>query len=893
MRLLDSIRFHLRTLTAWRRVEHDIDRNLAFHLEMETARLLAAGIAPDEASRQARVALGGEQRFREESREAAASPPRAAVEQIGRDLRYAARAYVAQPGFALVVLATLALGIGATTVIYSVTDHIVLRGLPYANADRLANVQVLSDRLKNITGAWAPNAAHYLAWKRECTVCERLVAIRPISFMLTGAGDAAAVAGARVSDDFFATLGAHADVGRLFAAGDDRPGNEHLAVISDGLWRERFGGRGDIVGRTATLNDVPWTIIGVLAPDFHMLSGKQLGDFATLPSHMDIFVPLALTPREQATAGEHSYGVIALVRQGATMPQLRTQLDLISARHAVALHDDTPSRTLIEPLKTRVVGAAGRPLVLLLAAVGALLLIMCVNLASLFLARAQARRREWALRIALGASRARVVRQALTETVLLACVGGGFAAMLSRLGVHALVALAPADLPRLDQVHVDARVLLVALGVSIAVGIALGLLPALRVARTSPDELLKDSSRGASAGTHSARARNWLIASQIGISALLLIGAGLFLKSFERAIHADRGFTAERVLAVTIALPPKTYRSAATSNAVYEEIIRRAASLPGVTAAGLTNGVPLEGENWIESIWRPGEDGARGHDVDANFRFVSASYFSLMGVPILAGRAFTDADRGGHPMVVLSENAAHTLWPRTPLSDVIGQPLRLGGTDSTYEVIGIVPNVRTTGIEHEGSLTAYTPYWERGYATTLLVRTNGDPTALAGPVRAVLHEAASEAAVARVRTIHDVLSRVVAQRRFELVLIALFAATALLTACLGIYGVIAHSLGRRRNEIGIRLALGAVPRQLELLVVREMLGPISAGLAAGVIAALITGRFIATLLYEVRPTDQVTLTGVVVAVGLTALVAAWLPAREASRLDPARALRNS
>lgn len=886
MRLLDALRFRLHALLRGRGIEREIDREMAFHIDMEAARLVGEGVPSEEARRRANVLFGGRQRFREETRDELRSR---GLDDLAQDLHYAARTFRKSPAFTLTVVLTLAIGIGATTVIFSVTDHVVLRRLPYANASRLVSVEILSDRLKNVTPTWVPNAAHYLAWKRGCTACERMIAVRPTTLMLSGAGDPVVLSVLRASDDFLSTLGARAEIGRLFAAGDDQPGKERLIVISDALWRQRFGARSDIVGRTITLADAPWTVIGVLSPEFHMPRGNQVGRFLRLPDQADAVIPLALTPREQTTPGEHSYGVIALLRRGTTTETVRAQLDAISVENVAAFHDATPARSLVLPLKAQVVGTAGRPLLLLLAAVGAMLLIMCVNLANLFLARSAGRRRESAVRVALGAERGRLVRQALTETVLLSLVGGLAGLLLSQLGVRALVALAPSDLPRLDEVVIDARVLSVAVLVSIVAGLGFGLAPAFRIGSTAPGDVMKDGSRATSDGPRASRARAWLIASQVGLSAILLVAAGLFLQSFVRVLRADRGFTVERVLALDTSLPASAYKTRVLRNAFYEEVLRRIAPLPGVAAVGLTSAVPLEGESWVESIWTESSAHERDRQFDSNFRFVTPNYFSLLGVPVVGGRPFSDTDRG-LSRVVLSENTARSLWPGEV---AVGKRLRLGGTDSLYEVVGVVANVRTTGVEHEGSLTVYIPYWERGYAPTILVRTEGDPAAITSSVRRAIRAFAPSVPISKVRTMPQVLSEVVAQRRFELALIGLFALAALLTATVGIYGIISHSLGRRANEISIRIALGAVPRHVRALVLGEVFRPVAGGLVVGILASLLMGRVIASVLFEVRSTDAITVASVVLVLASTSALAGWIPARRASRLDPVDALRAS
>ncbi|HET9729344.1 MAG TPA: FtsX-like permease family protein, partial [Acidimicrobiia bacterium] len=605
------------------------------------------------------------------------------------------------------------------------------------------------------------------------------------------------------------------------------------------------------------------------------------------PSRGDAYVPLALNARERTTPGEHDYGVIALLKPGATPAALRAQLDAISAANAVALRDNPPSRTAITTLQTQVVGSAGRPLLLLLAAVAAMLLIMCVNLATLFLARSAARRRESAVRVALGAGQGRLMRQALAETVTVSLIGGLAGIVLSRWGVSALVALAPADLPRIDEVHVDARVLAVGLIVSILAGLSFGFVPALRFGRTTPGDVLKESSRGATESRQGARARSWLIASQVGLSAVLLVVAGLFLKSFVRVLHADRGFSAERVLALDVTLPRGAYPTIAQRNQYYSEVMQRVSTLPGVTAAALTSALPLEGEGWIDGLApESGANGGWGKEVDANFRFISPNFFDVLGVTLRKGRTFLDGDRGQH-VVILSENAARQLWPN---ENAIGKYVH-AGNDSLSIVVGVAADVRTTGIEHDASLTVYHPYWYRGYAPTLLVRTNGDPAALTTSVRTALRQFAPSVPISHIRTIDQVVSTVVAQRRFELVLIGLFAVTALLTASIGIYGIISHSLSRRANEIGIRIALGARAVDVHALVLREVLVSVGLGLVAGMLVSRALASMVAGLLFEVRPTDAGTLAAVALVLAVVAAVACWIPTRRATRIDPVDALR--
>jgi predicted permease len=730
------------------------------------------------------------------------------------------------------------------------------------------------------------NAAHFAAWRNACSACDQIAALEARSFTLTGAGDPTQITAVRVSDTFFSMLGARAELGRVFAVGDDQPGREDEVVISDALWRQQFGARSDIVGRTITLSDAPWRVIGVLSPDFQMLRNRELGALTRLPNRTDAYVPLALTSQEIASHGQYDFSVLAMLEPGTTAATARAQLDAANAHLEAALGEDgPPGRTSVTSLQAQVVGQSGRPLMLLLAAVGALLLLMCVNLANLLLARSAARRRESAVRLALGADRSRLVRQALTEVALLTCGGAVIGIASAFWGVRALVAAAPADLPRINEISIDARVLVGATLLSVLAGLSFGLAPAWRFGRVTPGDVLKESGRSSTDGRSGVRARSALIAAQVGMSALLLIAGGLLLKSFVRVLGVDKGFTAERVLALNVVLPRTAYPKLDDRNRVYVRALDALRKLPGVTEAGLTSALPLEGENWIDGL----RAGDRGPGTNANFRFVSPSAFGVLGQPLLRGRTFFESDRGRR-VVLLSAGAAQLLWPG---ENPIGRQV-FAGSDSTYEVIGIVPDVRTSGLEHAGSVIAYKPYWEIGPpAVTLLVRTAGDPLVVAPSVRAAIRGVAPSVPISRLRTIDDVISSAVAQRRFELVLVGLFALTALVTAAVGIYGIIAHSLARRTNEIGVRIALGARPRDVHALVFVEMLRPVAIGLLGGVVVSLLAGRLLSGLLFEVRPTDVSVLVSVVVVLAAVAGAACLLPARRAAHTDPVDALRAS
>jgi predicted permease len=886
-RLRDAVA-RLRGLGRRGEMERRLDDEMAFHVDQLTERYAREGLPPDEARRRALAAFGGRERFKDDARDEYRSR---VAEEVGRDVRYAARTLRRAPVFAAAAILTLALGIGATTVIFSVVDHVVLRPLAFREPDRLVIARVVVDELRDTYPSMPANAMHVDLWRRECTVCSGVAALRSAGVTLTGDGGPERLAGVLASANLFSVLGTPAQRGRLLASGDDQPGSGNVVVLSDAFWRRQYGADPDIVGETITLNDRPYVVIGILPGGFRLPKGHELGDLTSLPPAVDVYIPLVFTPERIQQGGSFDYAAILRLRPGVSMEQAQEQLDAIEVGLVERLGGERAMRALLVPLREQVVGDAGHALLLLLAAVGAVLLIVCVNLAMLLLARNAARLRESAVRVALGAGRGRLVRQAFAESLLLAIVGGVLGILLAYWGLAALLGTAPASLPRLAEIRLDGRVLGVALLLSIAVGLVFGVLPALRFGRVDPGEVLKAGGRTLTAGRHGARVRAALVAMQVGLSAVLLVSAGLFLVSFVRVLDVDRGFDAQRVLALDVFLPRVGYDSAARRVQFYEQAVARLSALPGVTASAVTNKLPLEGETWVDGLMPPGRAARSGEEISANFRFVSPDYFGALGIPIRRGRTFARSD-GGRPVIMLSEQAARALWPgEDPIGKQVGN-----GNFGMREVIGVAADVPTTSLEDARSVIAYLPQlvdpeWAVDWSATLLVRTDGQPTTLAPGARRALRELDPKVAIASVRTMEQVLSSTLAQRRFHLLLLVLFAAAALGTASIGIYGVIAHSLAQRTGEIGVRMALGARPRDIRRLVLREGLTPAALGLAGGLAVALLLGRAFQSLLFEVRPGDPRTLGAVSLVLLSVAAVACYVPARRATAGDVSRALR--
>lgn len=803
-----------------------------------------------------------------------------------QDSRYALRALLKNIGFTTAAIITLALGIGATTVVFSVVDHAVLRPLPYRAIDRLVVARLVIKEMSNTYPTTPAGAMHFDAWRRDCTLCAGMAAIKPRDVTLSGAGDAERVGAVRASASLFPLLGVRPELGRFFSADEDVPGRR-VVVISDALWRNRFGADPAIVGQTIMLDDVPYLVVGVAPADFALPKGNELGDLVKLPEHTDAFVPLGLTPYELASPGAFDYAVIMRLKPGVTIEQLRAQLDGVERGIAARSPHRLTISVALTPLQEQVVGSSARALVLLLVAVGAMLLLVCINISILLLARNANRIRESAIRIALGARRIRLVREALTESMMLALAGGLLGVALSYWGIGALVAIAPSDLPRMGDVHLDGGILAVALIVSTIAGVTFGVVPAIRYGAADPAELMKTGGRTSTEGAHVRQSRSLLIATQVAISTLLLITTGLFIASFARVMNVRKGFDPASVLAMDVVLP-RSDSTVAQRVLFYQSAMARLLSLPGVASAAVTDALPLTGESQVNSVSVENDQRPPSERPLANLRFVSPAYFTTMGTPMRQGRAFDRSDKGD-AVVVISERAASTLWPG---ENPIGKRLIAGDNASSAEVVGVVADVPTTSLEQPGSLVIYFSYWNWApFSGSILLRTTTDPTAVAAAARASIRNVDPVVPVGKVRTMAQVVSGTVARRRFEVVLLVLFALTALVTGCVGIYGTTSYSVGRRMNEIGIRIVLGARARDIYRLVLRQALTPVGIGLAAGLILSLLAGRLFASMLFEIRPTDPQTMISVILLLGTVTTIASFLPSRRATTADPIASLR--
>jgi predicted permease len=619
---------------AW--TEADVDAELRLHVELRVEQLVASGWTQADAESEAHRRFGPswDEAVRHLHRSGRAREERLAMrerlESVWQDVRYAVRVLRRSPRFAITAVLTLALGLGFTTVIFSLVDHIVLRPLSYAEPERLVTVREIDAGLREAYPTMPANASHFLEWRRACTACEGIAAIRRAPYTLTGEADPQRIGGVRVTANLFSLLGVQPALGRGFHTDDEQEGRDRVVVLSDAFWRRQFGADPTVIGRSITLSDTHVEVVGVLPRGFSLPTGDALGQLSGLPRDLDIYRPLALTAREKITTGEYDYVVLARLRRGKTIEQARAQLDGVQTEFAARAGKPGSLHASVTSMQSQVIGSTGRPLLLLLGAVGAVLLIVCVNLTNLSLARHAAREHESAVRVALGAGRGRLARLALAESVTLALASGALATLLARWALGALVALAPATLPRVDEVRLDGRVFGIAMLLTVLVGLFVGTFPAFRAGRSDPGEVLKAGGRGATSNRAAARRRALFIAAQVAFSTVLLVGAGLFLTSFMRVLRVERGFATERVLALDVVIPGAAYPTDTRRNEFYARALGEVSAIPGVTSAAVASALPLEGETWVNGLGRA-EDGADVERVSANSRFVSPGYFSTIG----------------------------------------------------------------------------------------------------------------------------------------------------------------------------------------------------------------------------------------------------------------------
>ncbi len=803
-----------------------------------------------------------------------------------QDLRHAFRGLVRSPGFAAAAVATLALGIGANTAIFSIVRSVLLRPLPFANPGALVMLRETHPRTGPVGINLTP--ANFESVRGAARSFEGLECWDLAFLNLTGRGEPLRLRGARVSGGLFGLLGVAPARGRFF-----REGEANVAVISHGLWSRVFDSDPGIVGRSITLDAKPYSVAAVMPPGFR---------FPIQPDSPEIWVPLSVTALSSGEMRDaRVLKVIGRLRDAPGSVQARAELAAIAGRLRQARPDDNAGMgLLLIPLRERVVGDARPALLLLLGGVGAVLLIACANVASLLLARGVGRRREIATRTALGATRLRLIRQLVTESLALWMVGGVFASVIAVWGVRVFVSIAPPDIPRLEEIRLDAGVLGIALLSSLVTGLLFGVIPAIHMSRWRIQGPLQDAARGATSDRTGGRLRSWLVVSEMALACLLMVGTGLLTGSFLRVRASDPGFDAAGVLTLEVALPDSRYASGESIQAFFAEAREKISAIPGVRAVGGSTHFPYR-NRWRNPITAEGREPASADQAPlATISPVTPGYFEAMGIPLRAGRLFTSRDEAvALPAALLDETAARQFFPG---QNAVGKRVRLGsgGSDPTWmTVVGVVGTIRENP-EARSFPEIYLPFRQLAPRLTPLlgrtmffaVRSGGDPLALTGSIRGTIRSIDPQQPIAAVALLEDLRADSRAERRFSISLISVFGFSAILLAAIGLYGLVSYSVAQRTREIGIRSALGALRADIVRLVLRQGLVLGLAGAAAGILASYLVTRFLSRLLFEISPTDPITFFGGSAIVLSIALLATYLPARRAARLDPMSALRH-
>ncbi len=811
------------------------------------------------------------------------------MESFVQDCRYTLRILARSPGFTIIAVLALALGIGANSAIFSVVNAVVLKPLPYEKPEQLVQLWM------RFTGIGIPNDQNWVSAPefkdlQQNQSLSRLAAINQDSFNININGTPERILSAVVSTSFFPLLGVQAQVGRVFLDEEGTAGRERVVLLGDGLWRRRFGADPNVPGRKLVMNGQSYLIVGVLPRDFQ------------LPRESEVWVPLVFSADDLSpnNRGSHSYQVLGRINNGLSFEQARSDMDVVSKR-IIEQHPEYPYkfynfRVLMIPLLEQQVGDIKTALWVLMSAVGLVLLIACANVANLLLVRASAREREIAVRQALGIGRWRLIRQLLTESGILGLAGGAAGLFLGYWAMRLLIAISVTSFPRIAETRMDFRVLAFTLLVSLGTGLLFGLAPAFS-ARHVTHDALKEGGRGGSAGAGSQKLRGALVVAEVALSLTLLAGAGLLIRSFLRLQEVDSGFRADGVLTMRISLPEQKYSKPEQTQLFYRQLLTKIRELPGVDAAGAITGLPLSGTGWSGTI-TVDTQAVQPQDAspEADQRPVEPGYFEALGIPLLRGRYFDQRDTGiSAPVAIIDETMAKTYWPK---ENAIGKRIKRGGRSGSNNpwltVVGVVRHVRYRTLESPSRVELYWPSDQTRFALGsmgLAIHTSSDPRMLAGVVQRAVLALDPDQPVFRIRTMHELVSESMGRRRLSMVLLAIFAGVALALAAVGIYGIMSYTVAQRSHEVGIRMALGAGTGDVVRLVLGQSLWLTLAGILAGLAGSLLLTSFLSSLLFNVKATDPATFALVAVVLMLVGLVASFVPAYRATTVDPVNALR--
>jgi putative ABC transport system permease protein len=796
------------------------------------------------------------------------------------------------PGVSLVAIITLALGIGANTALFSVVNSVLLQPLPYHEPDRLVSLWANVPQ----RGRWRATPANFLDWKKQNTTFTDMAAYAASTMTLTGDGEPEQLLGTRASNGYFWVLGMEPSLGRSFLAEEYEPGKSQVVVLGHSLWQRRFGGRSDVISKSITLNGTNYTVVGVMPPGIYPSWPTTTGQVSFNPEQQQFWVPMTFTSEWASLRAAHVVGAIGRLKQNVTLEQAQADMTTIGARLAQEYPVNKDEGIVVSPFMEEVVGDVRPALLMLLAAVALVLLIACANIAGLLLAQHAARRKEIAIRGALGAGRGRLMRQLLLEAVLLSLLGSVAGFIISRFGVDLILKLIPQQIPRLDQIQLDWRVFGFTLALSLVTCFVFGLVPAWQASKADLHGALEQSGRTSSPARQ--RFRQVLVVLQVSMAVMLVTGAGLLIKSFWQLQRVDPGFKAERVLALGLTLPASKYNEPRQINSFYNQLLERIATVPGVQSAAVSYDHPLEA-NWIDGFRIEGRPDPRpGESPSANFNPVGPDYFNTVSARLVSGRSFTPQDDEDHPGVaIVNEAFARKYFPN---ESVIGQrikpnpPARIWQNKrlTSFEIVGVVRNVKSSGLNAETDPAYYVPATQAPLQDmTILVRTAGDPGAIVPSLRQAVWSIDPAQPIATVKTMEQIVSESIAQPRLNMALMGLFGGLALVLAAVGIYGLLSYAVTQRTREMGIRMALGAQVSDVLGLVLKQGMTLALIGEAIGLAGAFALTRLIRGLLFGVTPTDATTFIAVVGVLTTIALLACYLPARRATKVDPLKALR--
>jgi putative ABC transport system permease protein len=883
-----------------RRWEARMDAELGFHLQSQISDYVSHGLSQEEAERRARLEFGAVELAKDECRD---QRPVEWLDHWLRDVRYACRTLRRSPGFAAAAVVTMALGIGANTAIFSVVHAVLLKPLPYVQPDQIYSVEVVIPERRSQFASLPVTVQVYQEWRNANTAFAAMSALRPWECILAGEGEPERLGGARVSANFFSFLGVPIARGRGFSADEEQPGRERVVVISDSLWRRRYGADPALIGRSINVNGESHLVVGIAPPGLLMPTGAQLHPMVVFAPRIDVWKPIAST-KDELRNESWDHGLLVRLRPDENPEHGRQQLQAIlnAFVHAQEPGIKTELIPQLVPIREIYAGKVRLRLLLILAASALLLLTACTNIANLFLARVASRAAEFATRIALGAGRARIFSQTLTETTLVAIMGGGLGALIAAYGAGLLAAYGPDDVRLLADGRLNLPVLLFAMAASLVTGIVCGAIPAWQVYQKDAAAGLQEGAsqvRGMAAfgGSRAVRFRQLLVGVEMALGTALLASAGLLLHSFVNVMRADRGYQVERILAVELSATGPRYATAENRVVFYRELVERVRTLPGILAVGAISDLPA-------TAGSSGNSRTIFYAADTNFqslvlarpvaviRSITTGYFAAGGSSLRAGRFFTDQEQV--PVALISESLAKRLWPRENPPAVVGRTFRQGDvTGPLITIVGVTEDVRPGAVDRELPPIVYRPH--RQFASgrmSLVAKTAQEPAALAPAIRAEIRKLDASLPIPNIQTMREIVSASVAQRRFQMVLTCLFALVALCLGAVGVYGVVSYSVVCRTRDIGLRIALGAMRGDVMRWVFSTGMQPVLIGLLAGLGGAIAIAMALGSLLFGIAPTDPVSLGGVALVLLLTSGLACYLPARRAARLDPMIALRH-